>query len=145
MSAAAPVDFNREIRPILSANCFACHGPDAAERQADLRLDTRSGALADLGGHAAHRPRASPRQASWCAASRPPNPTQLMPPADSGKKLSPEQIELVRRWVAEGAQWQEHWAYAPAARPALPATRQLSEPRLTRSIAFVQARLADGG
>ena len=85
--AAAPVDFNREIRPILAANCFACHGPDAAEREADLRLDTKAGALADLGGHAAIAP-GKPEASELVRRVATTDADELMPPAASGKKLT---------------------------------------------------------
>ena len=137
------MDFNREIRPILAANCFACHGPDAAERKADLRLDTKAGALADLGGHAALVP-GKPDESELVRRIASADPDEMMPPAASGKKLSAEQIELLRRWVAEGARWQEHWAYAKPSRPSVPR-------RPARSTAanpidlFVRARLAGVG
>ncbi len=142
-AAAAPVDFNREIRPILAANCFACHGPDAAERQAELRLDTREGALAELGGHAALAP-GKPEASELVRRISTTDALERMPPADSGKKLSPEQIELVRRWVAEGAVWQEHWSYAKAARPEVPATNA-SVGAINPIDVFVRAKLASLG
>lgn len=142
-AAAAPVDFNREIRPILAANCFACHGPDAAERQADLRLDTREGALADLGGHAALAP-GKPEASELVRRISATDALERMPPADSGKKLSLEQIELVRRWVAEGAVWQEHWSYAKPSRPGVPAT-DAAAGAINPIDVFVRAKLASLG
>ena len=114
-----PVDFNRQIRPILAAHCFACHGPDAAERKAELRLDTEDGATADLGGHRAIVPGDIAHSALVERISSS-DPESVMPPADSGKKLTAEQIVLLKRWVAEGARWQRHWAYARASRPPVP-------------------------
>jgi mono/diheme cytochrome c family protein len=140
---AAPVDFNRQIRPILSANCFACHGPDTAERKADLRLDTKEGAFADLGDHFA-LVAGKPDESELVRRISSADLDQAMPPADSGKKLTPEQIELVRRWVAEGARWQEHWAYARPVRPAVPASS--AAPSVTNPIdLFIRAKLADAG
>lgn len=142
-AAAAPVDFNREIRPILAANCFACHGPDAAERQADLRLDTREGALANRDGHAALAP-GKPEASELVRRISATDALERMPPADSGKKLSHEQIELVRRWVAEGAVWQEHWSYAKPSRPVVPAT-DAAAGAINPIDVFVRAKLASLG
>ncbi len=111
------IRFNRDIRPILSDNCFACHGPDAKTREADLRLDTEEGALADLGGHAAVVP-------GFSSASelirRITDPIAPMPPDDFDKTLTERQIQLLTRWVEEGAKWQPHWSFIPADRPKLP-------------------------
>ncbi len=121
-----PIDFNRDIRPILSDNCYACHGPDANERQAGLRLDSREGALAELdSGEKAVVPgnvEASALVARVLAADE----SERMPPADSGKKLSPEQVDLLKRWVAEGAAWKEHWSLVTPDRPELPAVKNAS-------------------
>jgi mono/diheme cytochrome c family protein len=143
LAAGAGVDFNREIRPILSANCFACHGPDAAERKADLRLDVKDGAFADLGDHRAIVP-GKPEESELIRRVSSADPDEAMPPADSGKKLTADQIALVRRWVAEGANWQEHWAYVKPARPAVPSvgsTAGIADP----IDSFVRARLAETG
>src|SRR5262245_55095341 len=97
---ADKVDFNRQIRPLLSDKCFRCHGPDAHKRQADLRLDTAAGATADLGGRQAivsgkaDESELVARITSTDAAER-------MPPPDSGKTLSPEEIALLQQWVNE--------------------------------------------
>lgn len=116
-SPPRPVDFNREIRPILSDNCFACHGPDEKQRMARLRLDTKEGAFSKPGviipGDAAGS-RLIKRISSG-------NPATVMPPPDSGHQLTAQQISLIRRWVAEGAPWTEHWAYSAPRRVAPPA------------------------
>ncbi len=119
--AAEPMSFNADIRPILSEHCFACHGPDAADRAADLRLDTRDGATADLGGHAAVVPKASGRS-ELIARLRATDPDVKMPPPHTGKAPSAEQIALLETWIDEGAQYQGHWAYESLLRPATPAT-----------------------
>ena len=138
---ARPVDFNREIRPILSAHCFACHGPDAAERKAELRLDTKAGALADLGGHFALAPgKADESELVRRISSSDPN--EVMPPATSGKKLTADQIALLRRWVVEGAPWQGHWAYVKAARPAVPPASAAPD-AATPIDRFVRAKLTE--
>ncbi len=113
------LDFNRDIRPILSDKCFFCHGPDEHERKADLRLDTAEGAFADLGGYAA-------------IVAGKPDESELvfritdkddpMPPEDSHKKLEPEEIALLTRWVAEGGEYSEPWAYVAPKKHPLPQT-----------------------
>jgi hypothetical protein len=120
LGAAPAVDFNRDIRPLFSDHCFACHGPDERTRKADLRLDSRETALAwaksDDPMIVPGRPDLSPlieRVTSSDAA-------EVMPPAKHGKPLSPEQINLLIRWVEEGAEWREHWAFRPPAAPTLP-------------------------
>ena len=110
------VDFNRDIRPILSDNCFKCHGPDAHDRQADLRLDSQQGLLdaEDL---------ISPRDSESSELLRrliTDDESELMPPPDSGRELSDEQKELLRRWIDEGAAWQDHWSFIPARQPDVP-------------------------
>ena len=118
---AEPISFNADIRPILSEHCLACHGPDAADRAADLRLDTRGGATADLGGHAAVVPEASGRS-ELIARLRATDPDVKMPPPHTGKAPSAEQIALLERWIDEGAEYQGHWAYEPLQRHDVPAT-----------------------
>ena len=119
-TAAEPLSFNADIRPILSEYCFACHGPDSKNRAADLRLDTREGATADLGGHAAIVPKAS-SHSELIARIRATAPDLKMPPPDTGKAPSPEQIALLERWIDEGAEYQGHWTYEPLERPGIPA------------------------
>ena len=104
------LDFNRDIRPILSDNCFFCHGPDADDRQADLRLDTFEGATADLGGYAAVVP-GKPDESELVARITADDPEMRMPPADSHKKLEADEIKRLIRWVAEGAAYSQPWAY----------------------------------
>ena len=119
---AGDIDFNRDIRPILSRNCFDCHGPDSKQRKADLRLDTKAGAFADLGGRFAFVPR-KPNDSEALRRMASDDPDERMPPPKTGKKPSPPQIELIRRWIAEGAKWSEHWSYVPPQRPPVPAVR----------------------
>jgi hypothetical protein len=124
-----PVDFNREIRPLLAGNCFACHGPDDAQRKAGLHLDTREGALAELRkGRRAVVP-GRPLESELVRRITAEDPSDRMPPQKTEKKLSPEQIVLFTRWVAEGARYARHWAYVRPARPSLPEVRDRSWPR----------------
>src|SRR5207244_76442 len=115
-----PVDFQREIRPILADNCFKCHGPDEAQRKAKLRLDTKQGAFATLDDGSAAFVAKQPGKSEAIRRITSTDVEQHMPPADSGKKLTPRQIELLRRWVAEGATWGKHWAFEAPRRPAVP-------------------------
>ncbi len=119
---ARGIDFNRDIRSILSNNCFQCHGPDPAERQADLRLDTKEGALADLGDRAAVVP-GKPEASELIRRIVSNDEGEQMPPPDSGKKLTPQEIELLTQWVREGAPFAQHWSYVKPVRPPLPAVR----------------------
>ncbi len=120
-SAAAPlVDFNREVRPILSNSCFQCHGPDEGSRQIELRLDTKAGAFADLGGEAVIVPGDPEASELWQRVSSD-DPDVRMPPTDSNQEaLTPAQIDTLRRWIEQGADWQEHWAFVAPVRPPLP-------------------------
>lgn len=142
-SAAETVDFRREVRPILSNYCFACHGPDQSERQADLRLDTKQGAFQDLGGYAAIVP-GKPDESELIYRLTAEDPDERMPPASSGKTLTKSEIELLRRWVAQGADFAEHWSYVKPTRPELPAVKQQSWPRNEIDY-FILARLEKEG
>ena len=113
---AAAISFNRDIRPLLSDNCFHCHGPDASHRQADLRLDLRDEAVATgaiVPGKAA--------ESSLVERIRSTDPDLVMPPPESHKKLDAKQKELLARWIDEGAQYQKHWAYEPPVKATVPA------------------------
>ncbi|MCI0390969.1 MAG: DUF1553 domain-containing protein [Acidobacteria bacterium] len=121
-SQLKPVDFNREVRPILSDSCFTCHGPDEEQRMANLRLDTKEGAFARQ-GVIVPRDSAKSRLINRVTSK---NPNLIMPPPDSGHKLTDKQIELLIRWIDEGAQWNEHWAYVAPKRPAAPQVKNSS-------------------
>jgi mono/diheme cytochrome c family protein len=121
-----PVDFNREIRPILSNRCAKCHGPDASQRQGGtdgLRLDTREGALADLGGYAAIVP-GHPEKSALIARVTAADENERMPPKEAGPPLTPREIERLRAWIAQGAPYAVHWSYQPPRRPPLPAVQR---------------------
>jgi mono/diheme cytochrome c family protein len=124
-----PVDYNRQVRQILSNHCYACHGPDKAQLQAGLRLDQREAALAELesGGHAIVP--GDSAASKLIARITSTDAAEVMPPADSTKPLSAEQIEILKRWVSEGAKWDEHWSYQPIARPAAPSVANTAWPR----------------
>lgn len=107
---ANKLEFNRDIRPILSEACFACHGFDSKKRQADLRLDTDEGALADLGGHAAIKPGDVEASELWKRVIST-DPETVMPPPETKRVLSDEQKQKLRLWIEQGAAYQSHWAF----------------------------------
>ena len=117
--AASPIDFNRDIRPLLSDNCFHCHGPDAKKRKADLRLDIEANATADLGGHRAVVP-GKPELSELVARIAHTDPQERMPPLDSEKALSSDEISLLTGWIKQGATWSQHWAYIPPKKNPIP-------------------------
>jgi hypothetical protein len=121
--AQGTIDFNRDIRPILSDNCFACHGPDEGQRKAKLRLDTRDGALAKLrsGGHAVVAGKASDSELLRRILTD--DAEERMPPAKTNKKITPAQVALLKRWIDEGAAYSAHWAFVTPKRPALPSVK----------------------
>ena len=137
---ATRVDFNRQIRPILSESCYQCHGPDTNKRKADLRLDERSGLFRSGEGTTIIVP-AKPEESELLSRLVSDDPELRMPPPKSGGHLSPEQVDLIKRWISEGAEWKGHWAYLPLTRPAVPMVP--NRPRLANEIdRFIQARLA---
>ncbi len=108
------VDFNEVIKPLLSDRCFTCHGPDAENRQADLRLDQRASATRESSGEASHiiRP-GDPDQSEVYQRITAADESLRMPPPDSKLALTPDEIELIRTWIEQGASWNEHWAFRP--------------------------------
>ena len=116
------VDFNRDIRPILSNRCFTCHGPDEEQLQADLRLDTLAGATRVLDGHAAVVP-GSPEKSELLRRVISKDNDERMPPVDGGDPLTAEEIDLLRRWIKEGANYAKHWSYEKPAQVTPPAVQ----------------------
>jgi len=137
------VDFNRDIRPILSDNCFACHGPDEKQRIVNLRLDTKEGAFADRGGYQVIVPGKAAESRLYQRISTKDQGTR-MPPVGSERTLTEKQIELVRQWIDEGAPWQTHWAFTPPQRPSLPKVKDGAWPRNDIDY-FILARLEREG
>ncbi len=138
--APAKLSFNRDIRPILSNNCFACHGPDEKQRETKFHFDTKEGAFLEDGviipGQAA--------RSMVIQRITHPDPDERMPPLKSGHTLTTAQIELLRRWIDEGAQWDTHWAYAAPSRPELPPVRDVEWARNAID-RFILARLEREG
>jgi Protein of unknown function (DUF1549)/Protein of unknown function (DUF1553)/Planctomycete cytochrome C len=136
LPAAERIDFNRDVRPILSDACFQCHGPDKAKRKADLRLDTAEGKKAVIPGKAAESELVK-RISSM-------DQDEMMPPPKSGRTLNASQKEILKKWVEQGAEWQAHWAYVVPRRSDLPAVNDGTW--ATNPIdRFVRARLAKEG
>jgi hypothetical protein len=142
-TADEPIHFRRDVRPILSAVCYQCHGPDEKQRKAHLRLDTKLGAFADRDGSFALVP-GKPKGSLLFQRITAQDPKKLMPPRRSGKKLTAAQIGLIRRWIEQGAKWSDHWAFVPPMRPALPAVGPQSWVRNPID-AFILARLEQQG
>ena len=118
------VDFQRDVRPVLSDKCFFCHGFDPETREADLRLDTREGAYEDLGGYAAVVP-GKPKNSELYLRIISNKKREMMPPPKSHKTLSPDEIETLRKWIEQGAEYQEHWSYEPVAKAEAPAGKEI--------------------
>ncbi|MCI0739004.1 MAG: PSD1 and planctomycete cytochrome C domain-containing protein [Gemmataceae bacterium] len=133
------VDFNRDIRPILSDNCYLCHGPAKATRKADLRLDVEEEAFADRGGYFALVP-GKLKESHLYKRVTSQEKSKQMPPPSFGRKPSPRQIELLRLWIEQGAKWQKHWSFVPPERPPLPVVKNSSWVRNSID-AFVLARM----
>lgn len=148
-SAEEKVDFNRDIRPILSNACFRCHGPDEAERKGGskkdggLRLDVRDAAIADLGGYAAVVP-GKHAMSELIRRIENADPDEVMPPPEGGKPLAPGAVALLKRWVDEGAAYATHWAYVPPTGRTPPA---VTTPGWARNAIdhFILKRLEDEG
>ncbi len=128
---AEPLDFNRDIKPILSNRCFFCHGPDEEERQGGddgLRLDTYEGATADIGGRAAIVP-GDWQQSGLIERVTTDDLDLVMPPAEHGQPLSADEVDRLKRWIEQGAPYAAHWSYVPPVRPELPAVKDSAWPR----------------
>ncbi len=142
LNAAQPVDFNREVLPILSDACFRCHGPDAATREADLRLDTREGLFRTRDGVAVVQAGNLETSELWQRIISA-HDDEVMPPRESNRPLKAEERETLKRWILAGAPWGRHWAFEPPVRPALPATA--ASAKVHPVDAFVRTRLAREG
>ena len=142
--ATRRVDFNRDVRPILSDVCFKCHGPDAAQRKGDLRLDTDDGAKADLGEgrRAVIAGDANASELFRRITSK--DADLVMPPPDAERKLSPAQVATLKAWIDQGARWQKHWSFLKPVKPALPAVAKKEWVR-TPIDAFILSRLESEG
>jgi Protein of unknown function (DUF1553)/Protein of unknown function (DUF1549)/Planctomycete cytochrome C len=128
----AKIEFNRDVRPILSDNCFFCHGPDANHRQGDLRLDLRAAALEAK----AFEP-AKPEASTLIERIHAVKEDEQMPPPDSNKKLTERQKEILKRWISQGAEYQQHWSYEKPVKAAMPAGQNGVDTLVERRLAEV--------
>ena len=140
-STPATIRFSREILPLLSDSCFACHGPDEKARKGGLRLDTLTGARGSGKSGKIAVNAGSPDQSEILRRILSSDPDEVMPPPESGKSLKPEQIALVRRWIEQGAPWGRHWAFEAPQRPTIPVVPGVSNP----IDALVRSTLASDG
>ena len=144
-SAAEQVDFDRDIRPILSNTCFTCHGPDANKRATDLRFDVESSLFAERDEPVIVR--GQPAASALIQRIVSGDPDIKMPPPDQKQQLSAEQIELLKRWVAQGAPYSGHWSFQKINRPDLPALKNTPSPNWPANEIdhFILARLQREG
>ena len=140
-SATEPISFNRDIRGILSAKCYHCHGPDEQHREADLRFDQGRTELTEAGVLVP----GDPEESELIRRIRSSDPDEQMPPPAAKLELTPREQELLTRWIQEGAAFEGHWAFLPPRSPDVPAAREFEVPRRNEVDAFVQARLASQG
>ena len=143
-AAEPPVDFNREIRPLLAKKCFACHGPDEVHREAGLRLDQRDGATKELDSGATAIVPGNSKASELARRISAADDGERMPPKETGITLTEQQIALLKRWIDEGASYAPHWAHVKPTRPAVPAVKQSDWPA-NGIDHFVLARLEAAG
>jgi cytochrome c553 len=117
-ATAGKLEYNRDVRPILAENCFACHGPDSAARKADLRLDRRDDAIKAEAINPGH-----PEKSALVERIHSADKSEMMPPPKTKKSLTEAQKAVLKQWIAEGAEYQLHWSFIPPVRPALPAVK----------------------
>ena len=136
LNATPAVDFTNEVRPILSEYCFHCHGPDKNTREAKLRLDLSEGALGDLGGYSAVVP-GKPEESELVFRLHSNDKDELMPPPESGKRLTQKQKKILEDWIKQGAEYEEHWSFLPIDNPSVPtqATKTKSKHPVDRFLA----------
>jgi hypothetical protein len=139
----AAVEFNRDIRPILSNNCFVCHGPDKNLRKGKLRLDQEADVFADRGGYKVFVP-GKPEQSEAYRRITSKDAREHMPPPKHGKQLSAREVDLVKRWIEQGAKWQGHWSLLVPTRSELPTVAAKAWP-LNPIDYFILARLEQEG
>lgn len=140
LTAEEPVRFGRDVLPILSANCFSCHGPDEGARQSGLRLDIEAEANARRTRGFPIVP-GQPDQSLMLVRLKSANPNVVMPPPSSHRHVTPDQIEIIRRWIAEGAKWGRHWSFESIVKPQTPAGRQSIDSLVSAALAKKGLRL----
>jgi len=141
-SLTQPLNYDRDVRPILSENCFQCHGQDSKKRMAGLRLDSFETATADRHGHAALVPGKPEESLIYQRITAEPR-ARRMPPVSANKNLTPEQVAVLKRWIEEGGQYAKHWAFVPPVRPPVPNAK---DPWVRQPVdGFVLQRLREEG
>jgi hypothetical protein len=143
-AADPPPDFNRDVRPILSQNCFKCHGPDDGRREAGVRLDLRETALQTADSGAKILVSGQPDSSELIRRIEATDPDSVMPPRSSNLELTPAQKQILRRWVAAGADYQPHWAFVPPKQSLLPTVQRRDWPRNAIDHFVLSALEADG-
>ena len=123
------VSFNRDIRPILSSKCFHCHGPSEKSRKAKLRLDLQESALADRDGTRAIVPGKLDESELWHRILSD-DPEEMMPPPETKKPMTKQEIELFRQWLKDGAEWERHWSFGALEKPSVP---EVGDPAWSRN------------
>lgn len=141
---AEEIDFNTDIRPLLSNRCYACHGPDEEERKGDLRLDTREGAMMDLGGYKALVPGDPGESELVYRIALEEGHDDLMPPKGKGAQFNKEEIALIEKWIEQEAPFAQHWSYQKPVRPEVPKGKRSDWPRNAIDW-FILARLESEG
>ncbi|RMG37075.1 MAG: DUF1553 domain-containing protein [Planctomycetota bacterium] len=144
LTAQAEVDFNREVRPLLSDRCFKCHGPDEKHREGGFRLDQKESAFGTGDSGLPLIVPGKPEESELYVRISSSDPDVKMPPPDSGKTLTPEEIQTIRQWIAEGAKWEQHWAFVTPRRPRVPHVENSAWVRNPID-AFILARLEKEG
>lgn len=143
-SGEEKIDFNRDVRPILSGKCFACHGPDEAERGGDVRLDTEAGSRHDMGGYSAVVP-GDPEASELIFRVTTDDDIDIMPPEDKGEPLSKGEVAILTKWIEQGGEYAQHWSYEKPKRPGIPATIRETWSRNNEIDFFIQRRLESEG
>ena len=143
-SESEPVSFSRKIRPILSDKCFACHGPDDKSREGGFRLDVREQAMAEADSGVPPIVAGDPAASELVRRITADDESELMPPPDSNKTLSTEEITLLQQWIAQGAKWEKHWSFIPLQRTE-PPKATLADETTSAIDRFLLARLERAG
>ncbi len=119
-AAERAVEFNRDVRPVLSDKCFVCHGPDAKTKNIPLRLDQEAAAKADLGAGRRAIVEGDPDASELIRRVTTESKAKRMPPVHTGHAITPQELSALRSWIAAGAKWEKHWSFIPPKTPALP-------------------------
>ncbi len=144
-AADAKIDYSRDIRPILANHCWSCHGPDEKKREAELRLDTRADAIARRNQHKPAIVPGNPAASILLTRIEAEKPSRRMPPAEAKKPLDDRQKQLLRRWIEQGADYSQHWAFTAPRRPSVPEIRN-SKSEIRNAIdAFIDAKRQAAG